>query len=337
MAPRVSVIVPCFNERATIGLLLEALRSQTIPSGDIEVVIADGMSTDGTRQAITDYTRAHSELRVRVIDNPDRSIPAALNRAIAAASGQVLARLDAHSVPAPDYLTRCLELLEQTGAANVGGAWDIRPSASSWVARSVAAAAAHPLGAGDARYRTGGPPGPVDTVPFGAFPRAWLERIGGYDETLLVNEDYELNLRLRRAGGVIWFDPSVRSIYFSRPRLKSLARQYERYGFWKARMLRRNPRSLRWRQAVPPVFVALTAVLALLAPFLPVAAAALAVQWTAYGLLLAAAGLERAAAHRYVPFLLGLPLALAVIHLTWGVGFWRGLLTPVSRPHHGPA
>ncbi len=337
MAPLISVVVPCLNERATIGLLLEAVRGQTLPPGGIEVVIADGMSTDGTRQVIADYTRAHPELRVHVLDNPDRSIPAALNRAIAASSAGVVARLDAHSVPAPDYLARCLDLLAHTGAANVGGAWDIRPSASTWVARSVAAAAAHPLGAGDARYRTGGPSGPVDTVPFGAFPRAWLARVGGYDETLLVNEDYELNHRLRQAGGVIWFDPSVRSAYFSRPDLASLARQYERYGFWKARMLRRYPRSLRWRQAIPPVFVLVSVALAVIGLFVPLAAQALAVQWILYGLLLGAVGLERAAARRYLPLLVGLPLALAVIHLSWGVGFWRRLLTSGSRPNHGPA
>lgn len=331
MAPGVSVIVPCFNERATIGLLLEALRSQTVASSGIEVIISDGMSTDGTRQAILEYTRAHSELHVRVLDNPDRSIPAALNRAIAASSGAVVARLDAHSVPAPDYLARCLELLTQTRAANVGGAWDIRPSASTWVARSIAGAASHRLGAGDARYRTGGAAGPVDTVPFGAFPRTWLDIVGGYDETLLVNEDYELNLRLRQAGGVIWFDPSIRSVYFPRPDLAALARQYFRYGYWKARMLLRHPGSLRWRQAIPPAFVLLTAILACLAPFFSPAATALAVQWSVYALLLLAAGVERAVSQRNLPLAVGLPLALAMIHLTWGTGFWAGLVTGRRR------
>src|SRR3989304_7761914 len=120
------------------------------------------------------------------------------------------------------------------------------------MARPIAAAASPPLGAGDAGYRVGSQAGEVDTVPFGAFRREWLERVGGYDESLQTNEDYELNVRLRRAGGKIWFDPSIRSVYYARSDLAQLWRQYYRYGFWKARMLLRYPGSIRWRPALPP-------------------------------------------------------------------------------------
>ncbi len=329
---RISVIIPCYNEVRTIAGLLQALRSQSIGVERLEVVIADGMSEDGTREVIVAFAREHPALNVRVVDNPDRTIPAALNRAIAAARGEVVIRLDAHSVPAPDYVERCLEALERTGAANVGGVWEIRPGADTWIARAIAAAAAHPLGAGDARYRIGGEPGPVDTVPFGAFRREWLERVGPFDETLLTNEDYEFNLRLRRAGGLVWFDPSIRSVYFARPRLRDLARQYLRYGYWKARMVLRYPDSLRWRQVLPPLFV--LAALGLAGAALagvPGAALLFGLQWGGYALALVAAGMLEAGQQRNPALALGMPLALAVMHLCWGLAFLVGLVMPPGK------
>jgi hypothetical protein len=197
------------------------------------------------------------------------------------------------------------------------------------VGRAIAEAGSHPLGAGDARYRTGGRAGPVETVPFGAFPRAWLDRVGGYDESLLTNEDYELNLRLRRAGGVVWFDPSIRSAYFARPDFTALGRQYLRYGTWKARMLRRYPASLRWRQTAAPLFVALTAVAAALSIWFPLGRALLALQWGAYAVALALSGVERAIRRRDPHLVWGLPAAFLVIHMAWGGGFWWGLLTAI--------
>jgi glycosyltransferase involved in cell wall biosynthesis len=325
--PTVSIIVPCFNEERTIGLLLQAIRDQTAAPESLEVLLADGGSTDGTRQVIADFARRHRELSLRVIDNPTRSIPSALNRAIAQARGEVILRLDAHSIPQPDYVEQCVRVLGRTGAANVGGAWEIHPSAPTWIARSIAAAAGHRLGAGDARYRTSGQAGAVDTVPFGAFPRAWLERAGTFDETLLTNEDYEYNVRLRQAGGVVWFDPAIRSIYFARPTLGELARQYARYGFWKARMLRRYPGTLRWRQALPPVFVLAAAVLLLSAPWLRLSLWILGLQWALYAGAILTAGVAQARLRRDPALAAGMPLALAVMHLAWGGAFWWGWLT----------
>ncbi|OGO47014.1 MAG: hypothetical protein A2W34_08460 [Chloroflexi bacterium RBG_16_64_32] len=331
MKPQVSVIVPCYNEAATIGLLLEALARQDCGRDLMEVLLSDGMSQDATRQVATQIAARYEDFTLRIIDNPVRSIPAALNRAIAAARGEVLIRLDAHSIPAEDYVRRCLETLRSTGAANVGGQWEIRPSAPGAVGRSVVEAGSHPMGAGDARYRTGGEAGPVETVPFGAFPRPWLEAVGGYDETLLANEDYELNLRLRRAGGVVWFDPRIRSVYFARPTFRALGHQYFRYGFWKGRMLLRYPESLRWRQAIAPILVLLSAVLAGLSIWLPLARLLLALEWGTYAAALFISGVERAIRRRDVHLLWGLPAALVTIHWTWGAGFWWGILTGLAR------
>jgi succinoglycan biosynthesis protein ExoA len=323
----VSIIVPCYNEARTIGLLLEAIYAQTHPRDGIEVIIADGMSTDGTRQAIEAFTVEHPSLSIRVVDNPKRIIPAALNRAIAAAGGDVIVRLDAHSVPRPDYVERCVDALARTGAANAGGVWDIQPSRPSWLGRAVAAAASHPLGAGGARYRTGGEAGEVDTVPFGAFQRTWLERVGPFDETLLTNEDYEFNVRIRQAGGVVWFDPAIQSTYFARGDLRSLARQYARYGYWKAKMAARYPGSLRWRQMLPPLFVLALLVCAFIAFFWKPAGILFGVQWGLYGAATLLAGLWEAIVRRDPALVIGFPLALWVMHFSWGGAFLWGLLS----------
>ncbi len=335
MAKQISLIVPCYNEQASIGLLLEAIRKQTYELDEIEIIIADGMSDDGTRDAIQDYAAQHPELNIRLIDNPQRIIPAALNTAIRVAEGGVIIRLDAHSAPKSDYVERCLDVLEKTGAANVGGVWEIQSSVDTWMARSIAAAASHPLGAGDARYRISGEPGPVDTVPFGAFRKEWLEKVGPFNEELLTNEDYEYNVRIRNAGGLIWFDPSIRSIYFARPDLRSLARQYWRYGFWKVRMLRLYPGTLRWRQALPPMFVLAAFILAGLTFPFPLARLLLTVQLGAYLLVTIFAGFLESIRRKDMGLILGLPPAIWTMHFSWGAGFLWSVLKGAPEGRHG--
>lgn len=290
-------------------------------------MIADGGSTDGTADIIRGFSGDHPELKIRVVDNRRRVIPAALNAAIGQATGEIIIRLDGHSAPAVDYVERCLAALETTQAANVGGVWEIRPSDNHWIARGIAAAGGHPIGAGDARYRVRGQAGPVETVPFGAFRRSWLERVGQFSEDLHSNEDYEYSWRIRRMGGTIWFDPTIRSVYYARRTLSELARQYARYGFWKARMLIRHPSSLRWRQAIPPLFVLSSLGLLATTPFAKPAGIALAVEWGCYALLLLLAGLAVAVRRRDPAFLLGFPLASATMHLAWGAAFWVGIVT----------
>ncbi|MEN4042494.1 MAG: glycosyltransferase family 2 protein [Anaerolineaceae bacterium] len=322
----VSIIIPCYNEQATIRLLLDAIYAQTYPRASLEVIIADGMSTDQTRAAIREFTSSHADLVVRVVDNPRRIIPAALNCALAAAGGEFIIRLDAHSAPAADYVERTIAALQANMGDNVGGLWLIRPGNESWVAKAIAAAAAHPLGVGDARYRYSNRPGIVDTVPFGAFRRDLIERIGPFDESLLANEDYEFNARIRKHHGQIWFDPQIRSMYYARGSLGSLARQYWRYGYWKRRMLERYPETLRWRQALPPVFVLGLIGLLLLAPVWPASLPVLVGVILLYFLILLAASLTAAISGRDLRLLAGIPAAIAVMHLSWGSGFlWSAL------------
>jgi succinoglycan biosynthesis protein ExoA len=325
--PRVSVIIPCYNEVGTIVFLLESLLNQEIESGEMEIIVSDGMSTDGTRESVAGFARAHPELPTHIVDNADRLIPAALNRAIRKASGDFIIRLDAHSIPERGYVRRCLDVLEETEAANVGGVWDIRAGADRWIGRGIAAAAAHFLGAGDARYRISGVAGPVDTVPFGAFRREWYDRIGPFNESLPTNEDYEFNVRLRQAGGTVWFDPSIRSIYFTRRNLRQLAAQYARYGFWKARMLLAHPASLKWRQALPPLFVSLVILLGVASPFWLLARIGIGLTLAIYVAVTAVAGLIEAARRRDPWLVFGFPLAIWTMHFSWGGAFLWGVLS----------
>ena len=324
--PPVSVIVPCYNEEKTISLLLDALRRQTYPANLLEVIIADGMSTDQTRTILLEYNQEHPELRLRIVDNPQRNIPTGLNQAIRASQGDVILRLDAHSIPAPSYIEFSIAGLLENKGENIGGVWQIEPGNDSWAARSIALAAGHPFGVGDALYRYATEPGYVDTVPFGCFRRETLEKIGLYDENLLTNEDYELNVRLRQSGGRVYLDPSIRSQYFSRSTYKQLASQYWRYGYWKYQMLRRYPGTLRWRQAVPPLFVAGMIGLVLLGPFWNLARWMFLGVSLLYLLLLLTGSIPYVVKGRDARLLVGIPIAIMVMHFSWGAGFLASLL-----------
>ncbi len=324
--PFVSVIIPCYNEEATIRKLLEALRAQTYPLTKMEVVISDGLSTDATRDVIAAFQKEHGDLSVRVVDNQARTIPSGVNQAIREARGELFVRLDAHSMPIPEYVERCVEAHQTGKGDNVGGVWEIRPGAETWVAESISFAAAHPLGVGDAMYRLNAKPGAVDTVPFGSFRRELIQRIGAFDETLLSNEDYEFNTRVRESGGTVWLDPAIRSVYFSRSTFGKLAAQYWRYGFWKFKMLKRYPHTLRWRQALPPVFVLILLTLSVLSLGAPIARYLLALQLFSYFFVLGLAGLRLAMKTRKGFLIWGLPLAIATMHIAWGAGFlWSGI------------
>lgn len=324
----VSIIVPCYNEEKTIRLLLEAVEQQTYPREYLEVIIADGFSVDDTRVEIAAFQARCSDLAVRVIDNPRRNIPTALNLAIQAAQGAIIVRLDAHSMPHSEYVERSVADLQAGLGTNVGGIWQIVPGSSTWIGRSIAVAASHKLGVGDALYRYTAHAQVVDTVPFGAFYRSLIDQIGTFDELLLSNEDYEFNTRVRQAGGTVYLDPLIRSQYFSRPTLGALARQYWRYGFWKFRMLRRYPHTLRWRQALPPAFVAGIIGLLVLSIFWGWPRVLLAVGLGLYLAILIVASVPAALRQRQWALLVGVPLAIATMHFAWGLGFWYSILKP---------
>jgi succinoglycan biosynthesis protein ExoA len=335
--PKVSIIVPCFNEGNTIKKLLDAIYSQDFARNNLAVIIADGLSNDKTREKIAEFQRSRSDLDLIIIDNPSRRIPVGLNLAIAAAKGEIILRLDAHCVPRPDYVSRSVAALESGLGWNVGGVWEIHPGNTSWIARSIAVAAAHPLGVGDALYRFTEKAQPVDTVPFGTFKKTLVNEMGGFDENLQANEDYEFNARIQKNGGLVWLDPTIKSIYYARENLAALARQYWRYGYWKVRMLHRYPETIRLRQALPPIFVASLILLPLLSLRFPVLQWVFLLEVVSYLVVLIFAALLAALNQKRMHIVVGLPLAIATMHIAWGAAFLFSALDPRTWRASGDA
>ncbi|MFP4634631.1 MAG: glycosyltransferase family 2 protein, partial [Nitriliruptoraceae bacterium] len=249
-APTVSVIIPARNGAATLPDAVASVLAQS-PSPD-EVVIAVAPSTDATYAVATTLVRDHPE-RVRMVDNPSGRTPDALNAAIAAVRGQVLARVDTGAVLPPGYLRRAVEVLRETGAANVGGLQV--PHADRGFGAAVAAAMRSPVGSGGAAYRSGARSGPVDTVYLGVFRREALEAVGGFDPAFVRNQDAELNLRLRAAGYTVWLEPELQVTYRPRGSVRGLAAQYLQYGRYRRRTAATHPRSLAPRQLAPVALV----------------------------------------------------------------------------------
>ena len=322
--PTVSVVIPVRNGGRDLRRCLDAVLAQEYP-GALEVVVAVGPSQDDTEQVAA--AAAAADPRVRVVPNPSGTTPAALNAAIAAGSGDVVARVDGHAELPQGYLRTAVETLAATGAENVGGIQ--AATGHTPFEHAVAAAMTSRFGVGNATFHYGGAPGPTDTVYLGVFRRSALERVGGFDETLIRNQDYELNWRIRQSGGVVWFDPQLRVGYRPRSDLRALARQYFEYGQWKREVLRRHPQSARLRQLVPPAAVLANA-----------GGLALAVAhrrgWLAIPGAYATAALAAAAiAGRNLPpsTRLRLPAVFAVMHHAWGLGFLRGpQIEPVQTP-----
>ncbi|HKS27235.1 MAG TPA: glycosyltransferase family 2 protein [Pyrinomonadaceae bacterium] len=325
--PRVSVVIPCFNEERYIGKVLANLLGQYEPES-FEIIIVDGMSEDGTRAEVSKFTQQNPQVQVRLVDNPARHIPAALNRGIEAARGELIVRMDAHSVPSVNYVRRLVELLDKGEAEVCGMPWRIEPGAESVVARAIALAVSHPFGIGDARYRNAGLASSefVDTVPFGAFAKSLWREVGGFNEELLANEDYDFYYRIRRGGGRVLLDAQGYSSYYARPTLTDLARQYFRYGRWKAAMLKEHPRSVRLRQLVAPVFVLSILSFGALGIFWTPALLLLLLTVASYSLLAATVSVKLAIKggdFRLAPVL---PVVFFIIHSSWGSGFLLSVL-----------
>jgi GT2 family glycosyltransferase len=278
----------------------------------LDVTVALGPSDDATPTILADVVR---DPRVRSVHNPAGLVAAGLNTAIAASTGEVVARVDGHAVIPPGYVRRAVEVLIETGADNVGGV--MAAEGRTPFERAVAAAMSSRFGTGDARFHYGGRPGAVDTVYLGVFTRAALDRVDGFDETLVRTQDSELNLRIRATGGTVWFTPELRVRYRPRSSLTALTRQYFEYGRWRRVVARRHRGSLRWRQLVAPVTVVLCAA--------GLAVAATGRRWglvPAAGYVTAVLGASVAVGRDLPPQVaLRLPGVFVAMHGAWGVGF----------------
>ena len=321
--PFVTVVMPVRDEERYIERSLGAVLAQDYPPERMEILVADGMSVDRTRELVADLGRGRG---VRVIDNPRRIVATGLNAAIREARGEVIVRVDGHCEVPAHYVRRSVELLaehEGDGVAGVGG--PVETVGETPLARVIAHAMSSHFGVGGSAFRTGrARPVHADTVPFPAYPRTVLEEAGPYDEELVRNQDDEYNYRLRGAGKKLLLVPELRSRYWSRATLGSLWRQYFQYGFYKVRVMRKHPWQMQLRQFVPPLFVAALVVALLLAPWTLVGRGLLAGLVGLYvaGNLVATLVSVRGVEVRYLPVL---PAAFAALHFGYGSGFLWGL------------
>ncbi len=330
-ATLVSVVIPCFNEERFIKKVLENLARQ-YDAENYEIIVVDGMSTDGTRDAVQEFVAAHPDIKLRLIENAARNIPKSLNMGIKEACGEVIVRMDAHSIPSSNYVRRCVELLQSERAGIVGMPWRIQPSADSLIARAIALAVSHPFGIGDAKYRAPAVSSQfVDTVPFGVFRKTLWQKLNGFNEELLANEDYDFNYRARQQGHRILLDASGHCAYFARATFKDLAAQNFRYGRWKAQMIKLHPRSIKLRQLVAPVFVAFVTLFALLGLHWALAWWLLLPIITLYALLAITCGVHLAVRGKDLKLIFPVSLAFPVIHGSWGGGFLIGLGYPPQK------
>lgn len=330
--PDVSIVLPIRNEEPFIRACLERLLAQDYPTDRLEILVVDGDSTDSTRTIVEDVIRENPTRRIRLLHNEKRIVPPALNIGIRASTGDVVVRMDGHTVPDRDYVSACVRALHASGAANAGGL--IRPEGDTPFGEAVALAQSHPLGAGDATFHYARQPHLTDTVYLGAYRKEIFATTGLFDESMVRNQDYEMNVRIRKSGGKIYLDPRIRSAYTPRGSPRALWKQYFEYGWWRVETLKRHPGSLRWRQAVPAVFVLGLIVLSAAAPFSWVARILLAIQVAAYLAALAVAtfGVRSKVAGR-TDRLARFPLALATIHVAWGSGFLTNVLSGGRFPH----
>jgi succinoglycan biosynthesis protein ExoA len=320
--PFVTVVMPIRNEGSSIATSLAAVLRQDYPPDRLEVIVADGMSDDRTRERIDTAVDAaeFDAAPVTVIDNPGRIAATGLNAAISKAKGDVIVRVDGHCEIQPDHVTTCVQLLAQTGADNVGGV--VVATGTTVVQRAVGLGTSSPFGVGNARFRYATEPGWVDTVFPGAWRRDVFDRIGGFDEELVRNQDDEHNLRLVQSGGGIWLDPSICTRYEPRGSLAALWRQYFEYGFHKVRVIQKRRTVASVRHVVPPLFIAsiLTGAAAATIARRPKLLLLVAVPYATSTL---AASLHAARSDRRA--FPALPAVFATLHLSYGAGFIAGV------------
>lgn len=309
-APGVSVVLPILNEERFLADAISAILAQKY-AGKLEVILALGPSRDKTDEIAREL--AAKDARVVLVASPTGRTAAGLNLAIAKAQYSIICRIDGHAQISDTYIAQAVATMRATGAVNVGGV--MAAEGQNSFERAVATAMRSPLGVGGARFHVGGKAGPADTVYLGVFDRAALQAAGGYDERFTRAQDWELNFRLRQAGGVIWFDPALVVTYRPRPNFKTLAKQYFEYGRWRRAVIRSHKGTVNYRYLAPPIAVVISA-LSLIAGlvvnsigFIPVAL--YVVGNIAGSLVIGKSWSER----------MRLPAVLATMHFSWGIGF----------------
>jgi glycosyltransferase involved in cell wall biosynthesis len=327
--PVVSIVIPCRNEASHIRRCLDSVLAGDYPFDLLDIVVVDGMSDDETRSIVAEFIRRTPA--VRMIDNPGRMTPSALNLGIEAARGSIILRMDAHSAYPRHYVSRLVWWLSESGADNVGGSCVTIPANNSVVARAIAMGLSHRLGVGNSQFRLGTREARwVDTVPYGCYRRSVFERLGGFDEALPRNQDDEFNARLRSRGGRILLVPDVSSEYFARDSLGKLWRMYYQYGLFKPLAVLKSGSRATLRQLVPVLFLLGLCASALTAMYRPIGPVPFEALAGLYAAAIIAGAFTVAPSH-------GIPVAVAsvavfpVIHFSYGLGYLKGLILLSSR------
>ncbi len=321
--PFVTIAMPCLNEERFIEVCLETVRLQDYPGDRYEILVADGGSTDATRAIIGRLSAA--DPRIRLVENPERIQAPGMNLMIKAARGEIIVRMDVHCEYAGDYVRRCVEALERTGADNAGGAQ--RARAKTFFQKALCAALESPLGVGGAKYRGAEFEGYVDTVFLGAFRRRVFENVGLYDPGAITNEDAELNQRIIAGGGKVFLSRDIVVHYYPRESFKALSKQYFKYGRGRARTLLKLRRFLSIRPAVPFFLVVGGAGLLATSAVQPVTPFAFGAY--AAGAFVEAVRVGRKAGIAAIPVVWAI---FPVLHVSHGVGFGAGLVRYLRRP-----
>lgn len=331
--PFVSIILPIRDESSSLAYGLRAILSQDYPADRMEILITDGMSTDDTREQIRLFIDSlpGPEPVFIVLDNPGKIVSTGLNLALRRAKGDIILRVDGHTIIASDYVRQCVDVLQRSGADNVGG----RMSAHGRTVfgEAVALATSTPFGVGGARFHYSNAEEWVDTVYMGAWPRRVFEKIGLFDEELVRDQDDEFNYRLRKQGGRILLSPAIRSEYIVRSTPRALWQQYYQYGFWKVRVLQKHPRQMSLRQFVPPAFVLSLIISALLAlSFIPFLSPFILLLYLVANLFASIwTTIKKASGRSLLSIFFLLPLVFAILHVSYGLGFLAGLLKFAKR------
>ncbi|MBD3386325.1 glycosyltransferase [candidate division KSB1 bacterium] len=317
--PGISVMIPVRNEEKYIGQCISSLLLQEYDPVKIEILVVDGDSTDRTTEIVTRFGKKNP--RIQLLHNPERTVPHALNIALDQAKGGIMIRVDGHASVHPDYLKKCVYYLEKTGADCVGGI--IESINSSYTGKAIALAMSSTFGVGNARFRTSGREGYVDTVAFGAYPATIFKTIGHFDEELVRCQDDEFNYRLRKSGGKIFFTPEIKARYYPRSGLFALAKQYFQYGLYKVRVLQKHFRMMQIRQFVPALFVLALFMTAVAGLVVPLMHTLLKIILFAYlsACLLFTLNIARQDGIKYAILLF---VIFPILHISYGAGFILG-------------
>jgi glycosyltransferase involved in cell wall biosynthesis len=322
---RVSIVIPCRDEEAFIERCIESILRTTLPKAELEVLVVDGGSVDGTVARIRSLQERYE--CVRLIDNPEQTVPYAMNLGILESRGSILVRVDAHSVYPEDYVADLVYWLDRLKADNVGGVWKTMPANKTLIARAIAFSTSHPFGIGNAQYRlASGEPREVDTVPFGCFRKSIFDEIGMFDEALIRNQDDELNARIKQHGGKIYLIPNIEIEYFARPSIRKMSRMFFQYGYYKPLVNIKLEHPATVRQFAPPLFVLFLGGGSLLSLVLPWFFTIYAVAVAAYLMLTAVISMRACIqAGRLKMFFIVLA-AFPAIHVSYGAGFLNGMV-----------